>query len=84
MPCGRETPDIQGYRQPFFQDLGDRAGAQSALHQASEAIIDLRRRAELDISGDDNVPDIAITDDVARADDHSECAFWPAGAPQAI
>ena len=31
---------------------------------------------QLDISGDGSLSDVMIGDDVARADDHSGCAFW--------
>jgi hypothetical protein len=59
---------------PFLQDSSDRAGAQSAMHQAAEAIVDLRSRTQLDIRGDDGLSDVVIADDIARADDHSGCA----------
>ena len=67
----------------FFQDSSDRAGAEPAFHQAAEAIVDLRSRAQIDISGDDCLSNIVIADDIARADDHSDCAFWLSGIAQA-
>jgi hypothetical protein len=61
---------------PLLQEPPDRAGAEPAAHKAAEASIDLRSRTQLDISGDGSLSDVMIGDDVARADDHSGCAFW--------
>jgi hypothetical protein len=80
MPRARKIQDIRDHRRSFLQNLRDGAGAEPALNQTPEAIVNLCSRAKLDIRRDDNVPDIAIADDIARADNHSECAFWPAVA----
>jgi hypothetical protein len=40
------------------------------MDKAAQAVIDLGCRAKLRLRGDDDVTDIVITDDVARADDH--------------
>ena len=49
------------------------------MHQAAEAIVDLRSRTQHAVSGDDSLSDVMIADDIARADDHSDLrllAFW--------
>jgi hypothetical protein len=61
---------------PFPQESSDGARAEPAVHKAAEASKDLRSRTQLDISGDDSLSDVMIADDIARADDHSGCAFW--------
>lgn len=58
-------------RWPFLQNLFDGVGAAAAPNVASEAVVDLRGRAQLGIGRDDNIPDVAIADDIAGADDHA-------------
>ena len=45
------------------------------MHQAAEAIVNLRPRTKLDVGRDHSLSDVVIADDIARADDHSERAF---------
>jgi hypothetical protein len=54
----------------FVQDVPDRAGAQTALHDAAEAIVDLRCRVQLDLGSYDDISDVVIADDVAGTNDH--------------
>src|SRR5437868_1187763 len=63
----------------FVHDAADSARAPPALRAAAEAAIDLVGRGRAGLGGIDGGPHVAIAENVAGTNDHTELVAYPGG-----